>query len=89
MRVCTLVSERLAEAGIELFLGRKCDSYDNALAERINGLYTAELTQRRAPSRTREAVELATLERCPVQPRFVSACAKGLRNECPPFTIIQ
>lgn len=38
------------------------DSHDNALAETINGLYKAELIHRRAPWKTREAVELATLE---------------------------
>jgi len=55
-------SERLAEAGIESSAGSKGDSYDNALAETINGLYKAELIHRRAPRKTREAVELATLE---------------------------
>ena len=55
-------SERLAEAGIEPSVGSKGDSYDNALAETINGLYKAELIHRRAPWRTTEAVELATLE---------------------------
>ena len=55
-------SERLAEAGIEPSVGSKGDSYDNALAETINGLYKAELIHSRAPWKTREAVELATLE---------------------------
>jgi putative transposase len=55
-------SERLAEAGIEPSVGSKGDSYDNALAETINGLYKAELIHRRAPWKTRAAVELATLE---------------------------
>ncbi|MDP3493480.1 MAG: IS3 family transposase [Hyphomonadaceae bacterium] len=55
-------SERLAEAGIEPSVGSKGDSYDNALAETINGLYKAELIHRRSPWKTREAVELATLE---------------------------
>jgi putative transposase len=55
-------SERLAEAGIEPSVGSCGDSYDNALAETINGLYKAELIHRRAPWKTREAVELATLE---------------------------
>ena len=54
-------SERLAEAGIEPSVGSKGDSYDNALAETINGLYKAEIIHRRAPWRTLEAVELATL----------------------------
>ena len=55
-------TERLAEAGIEPSVGSRGDSYDNALAETINGLYKTELIHRRAPWRTREAVELATLE---------------------------
>jgi putative transposase len=55
-------TERLAEAGIEPSVGSIGDSFDNALAETINGLYKAELIHRRAPWKTREAVELATLE---------------------------
>ena len=55
-------TERLAEAGIEPSVGSPGDSYDNALAETINGLYKAELIHRRAPWKTRESVELATLE---------------------------
>jgi transposase InsO family protein len=55
-------SERLAEAGIEPSVGSKGDSYDNALAETINGMYKAELIHRRAPWKTKEVVELATLE---------------------------
>ena len=55
-------SERLAEVGIEPSVGSKGDSYDNALAETINGLYKAELIHRRAPWKTKQAVELATLE---------------------------
>ena len=55
-------SERLAEAGIEPSVGSRGDSYDNALAETINGLYKAELIHRRAPWKNRESVELATLE---------------------------
>jgi transposase InsO family protein len=55
-------TERLAEAGIEPSVGSKGDSYDNALAETINGLYKAELIHRRGPWKTRESVELATLE---------------------------
>ena len=54
-------SERLAEAGIEPSVGSKGDSYDNALAETINGLYKAEVIHRRRWP-TCEAVELATLE---------------------------
>ncbi len=55
-------SERLAEAGIEPSVGSTGDSYDNALAETINGLFKAEIIRRRGPWKTREAVELATLE---------------------------
>jgi len=55
-------SERLAEAGIEPSVGSRGDSYDNALAETINGLYKTELIHKRAPWKTREAVEMATLE---------------------------
>ena len=40
-------SERLAEAGIELSVGSRGDSYDNALAKTINGLFKAELIKRR------------------------------------------
>jgi transposase InsO family protein len=55
-------SERLAQAGIEPSVGSTGDSYDNALAETINGLYKAEMIHRRGPWKTRQAVELATLE---------------------------
>ncbi len=55
-------TERLAEAGIEPSVGSRGDSYDNALAETINGLYKTELIRRRAPWKTKESVELATLE---------------------------
>ena len=55
-------TERLAEAGIEPSGGSIGDSYDNALAETINGLYKAEVIHRRGPWRTFEAVEFATLE---------------------------
>ena len=55
-------TERLAEAGLMPSVGSTGDSYDNALAETINGLYKAELIHRRAPWKTKEAVEFATLE---------------------------
>ena len=55
-------AERLAEAGIEPSVGSVGDSYDNALAETINGLYKAEVIHRRGPWRSFEAVEYATLE---------------------------
>jgi putative transposase len=55
-------TDRLAAAGIEPSVGSVGDSYDNALAETINGLYKAELIHRRGPWRSFEAVEFATLE---------------------------
>lgn len=55
-------SERLAEAGIEPSVGSTGDSYDNALAETLNGLYKAEVIHRCGPWKTAEAVELATLD---------------------------
>ena len=55
-------TERLAGAGIEPSVGSVGGSYDNALAETINGLYKAEVIHRRGPWRSCEAVELATLE---------------------------
>jgi transposase InsO family protein len=55
-------TERLAEAGVETSVGSVGDSYDNALAETINGLYKAEVIHRRGPWRSFEAVEFATLE---------------------------
>ena len=53
---------RLAETGIATSVGSRGDSYDNALAETVNGLYKAELVYRRAPWRGCEDLELATLE---------------------------
>lgn len=53
-------SERLAEAGVEASVGSVGDSYDNALAETINGLYKAERIHKQS-WKNREAVELATL----------------------------
>ena len=55
-------TERLAEAGIEPSVGSVGGSYDNALAETINGLDKAEVIHRRGPWRSFEAVEFATLE---------------------------
>ena len=54
-------TERLAEAGIEPSVGSVGDSYDNALAETINGLFKAEVIHRRGPWRSFEAMEYATL----------------------------
>ena len=55
-------SERLAEVGAEPSVGSVGDSYDNALAETIIGLYKTEVIHRRGPWRHLEAVEYATLE---------------------------
>jgi putative transposase len=53
-------TERLAEAGVVNSVGSRGDSYDNALAETVNGLFKAELINRRGPWRTVADVELAT-----------------------------
>ena len=55
-------TERLAEAEAVSSVGSRGDSYDNALAETVNGLYKAELINRHGPWRSVEAVELATAE---------------------------
>jgi putative transposase len=55
-------TERLAEAGAVRSVGSRGDSYDNALAETIVGLYKTELIRRRGPWRSLEHVELATAE---------------------------
>jgi putative transposase len=60
--VCINYTERLAEAGIEPSVGSVGDSYDNALAETIIGLYKTELIYKEGPWRGMEQVELATLE---------------------------
>ena len=55
-------TERLAEAGIEPSVGSVGDSYDNALAETVIGLFKTEVIRRRGPWKGLEAVEFATLE---------------------------
>ena len=55
-------TERLAEAGVESSVGSRGDSYDNALAETIIGLFKTEVIRRHGPWRTIDAVEYATLE---------------------------
>jgi putative transposase len=55
-------TERLAEAGAVCSVGSRGDSYDNALAEAVNGLYKAEVIRKRGPWRSLEQVELATAE---------------------------
>ncbi len=55
-------ADRLSDAGIAPSVGSVGDSYDNALAETINGLYKTEVIRQRGPWRNIEAVEFATLE---------------------------
>jgi putative transposase len=55
-------TERLAEAGAVTSVGSRGDSYDNALAETIIGLYKTELIRRRGPWKGLDEVEYATLE---------------------------
>jgi transposase InsO family protein len=55
-------ADRLAEVGIDPSVGSVGDSYDNALAETINGLYKTELIRQQGPWRGIEAVEFATLK---------------------------
>ena len=55
-------SERLLEAGIEASVGSVGDSYDNAMAETINGLYKTEVIRTKGPWKSIEDVEYATLE---------------------------
>jgi putative transposase len=55
-------TERLAESGVQSSVGTTGDSYDNALAESIIGLYKTEVIRRRGPWRNLEMVEFATLE---------------------------
>ena len=55
-------TERLADAGIERSVGSTGDSYDNALAESVIGLYKTEVIHRRGPWKGIDEVEFATLE---------------------------
>ena len=55
-------SERLAEAGAKPSIGSVGDSYDNAMAESVIGLFKTELIRRHGPWRGHDAVEIATLE---------------------------
>ena len=55
-------TERLAEAGAVASVGSKGDSYDNAMAETVNGLYKAEVIWRRGPWKNVDEVEFSTLE---------------------------
>ena len=60
--LCIRYTERLEDAGAVRSVGSRGDSYDNALAEAVNGLYKAELIRKRGPWRSLEQVELATAE---------------------------
>jgi putative transposase len=71
-------SERLAEAGIEPSVGSRGDSYDNALAETINGLYKAELIH------LRESEEFRIL--CPKRYKADGPIAMRLAHAAPPTT---
>ena len=75
-------TERLAEAGIEPSVGSVGDSYDNALAESINGLYKTEVVRRRGPWRSLEAVEFATLEW--VDCLIIDGCSNQSETYLPP-----
>jgi len=55
-------TRRLADAGIEPSVGSVGDSFDNALAETVIGLFKTEVIRRLGPWRSLEAVEWATLE---------------------------
>ncbi|MEO1077833.1 MAG: IS3 family transposase, partial [Bacteroidota bacterium] len=60
--VCVRYTERLEEAGLHASVGSVGDSYDNALAESVNGLFKAEVIWKRGPWKSLEAVERAVLE---------------------------
>jgi transposase InsO family protein len=60
--VAILYTERLLKAGIEPSVGSVGDSYDNALAETVIGVFKTEVIRRRGPWRNLETVEFATLE---------------------------
>lgn len=74
-------TDKLIEEGIDASIGSTGSSYDNALAETINGLYKTELIKPRGPWRTVKHVEIATLEGGLVQPptplRALWRCASG------------
>ena len=55
-------SQRLLEAGVAASVGSTGDGYDNALAETINGLYKTELIKHQGPWKSRQQLELATLD---------------------------
>ena len=55
-------TERLAEAGVVTSVGSRGDSYDNAMAESVNGLYKTELVRKQGPWRNLEDLEFATMK---------------------------
>jgi putative transposase len=55
-------TERLTDAGAMCSVGSRGDSYDNALAEAVNGLYKAEVIRKSGPWRSLEQVELVTAQ---------------------------
>ena len=65
-------TDRLNDAGVEPSFGSAGDSYDNALAETINGLYKTELVHNLAPWKSLQALELATLNGFPMTRLFWS-----------------
>ncbi len=66
-------TERLAEAGVVPLVDSVGDSYDNALAETINGFYKAEIIWRMGPWRSFEAVEMAKLESAVAEAAYYAA----------------
>jgi transposase InsO family protein len=64
--------ERLLDAGIEPSVGSVGDSYDNALAETVIGLFKTEVIRQRGPWRSLEAVEYATIGPAPVRKSAVT-----------------
>ncbi len=75
-------TERLADAGAVNSVGSRGDSYDNALAETVNGLYKTELIRARGPWRTADQVELATAELSQVQAVSRWSCFTPSRWSC-------
>ncbi len=85
-------SERLLQAGVEPSVGSTGDSYDNALAETINGLYKTEVVRKKGPWKTIEALEWETLnwvhwfnqERLlePIPPAEFEALYERSQQEC-------
>jgi hypothetical protein len=85
--LAVLYTERLADEGAVASVGSRGDSYDNALAATVNGLYKTEVIRRRGPWRTVDDVELATLTwvdwfQQPSPPRSLPRCpSRGVRSD--------